>query len=69
LKHDAAHAEQTDDEQGVEKEAQGVGDEEGMSMRELAKLNKFGHLRWLVKAVSVRIKLHVLKENPYADFT
>ncbi|EUC59598.1 hypothetical protein RSOL_321370 [Rhizoctonia solani AG-3 Rhs1AP] len=65
----ATRVERTDDEEGVETQSQEVWDDDGISMRELAKLKRFGHLRWLVKAVSLRVKIRALKENPYADFT
>ncbi|KAF8759637.1 hypothetical protein RHS01_01536, partial [Rhizoctonia solani] len=38
-------------------------------VREQAKLALFGELRWLVKAVSIRVRIRALKENPYVDFT
>ncbi|KAF8672251.1 hypothetical protein RHS04_07818 [Rhizoctonia solani] len=38
-------------------------------VRKQAKLALFGKLRWLVKAVSIRVRIQALKENPYVDFT
>jgi hypothetical protein len=55
-KGDATHTERTNSEEVVEVEDQEAGDEDGMSMCELARLRRFGDLCWLVKAVSVHIK-------------